>query len=88
MLENQNENRYEDMVLNINGNNASYYTTPESTTWAQNASQAETSATNQFVRIPIRIISPRQNTHNSQPSQIHLHIVKELLPFHLVQRRK
>ena len=58
MLENQNENRNEDMVLNINENNASEYTTLESTTTAQNATQAETSATNQFVRIPTRIVSP------------------------------
>ena len=29
MLENQNENRIEDMALNINENNASEYTTPE-----------------------------------------------------------
>ena len=56
------------MVLNINENNASEYTTPESTTSAQNAPQAETSTTNQFVRISTRIVSPRQNTHNPQSS--------------------
>ena len=66
MLENQNENRNEDMALNINENNASEYTTPESTTSAQNASQTGTSATSQFVRIPSRIVSPRQNTHDPQ----------------------
>ena len=36
MLENQNEDRNEDMALNINENNASEYTTPDSTTSAQN----------------------------------------------------
>ena len=66
MLENQNENRNESLAININENNASEYTTPESTTSAQNASQTETSATTQFVRIPTRIVSPRQNTHDSQ----------------------
>ena len=54
------------MALNINENNASGYTTPESTTSAQNASQIETSATTQFVRILTRIVSPRQNTHDPQ----------------------
>ena len=49
MLENQNENRNEDMAPNINENNASEYTTPESITSAQHASQTETSATTQFV---------------------------------------
>ena len=62
----QNENRNENLVLNINENNASEYTTPESTTSAQNVPQAETSTTNQFVRISTRIVSPRQNTHNPQ----------------------
>ena len=66
MPENQNENRYEDMTLNINENNASEYTTPESITAAQNASETETSATNQFVGIRTRIVSPRQNTHDPQ----------------------
>ena len=66
MLENQNENRNEDMALNINGNNASEYTTSESITSAQNASQTETPATTQFVRIPTRIVSKRQNTHDPQ----------------------
>ena len=66
MLENQNENRNESMAININENNASEYITPESTTSAQNALQTETSATTQFVRIPTRIISPRQNTHDPQ----------------------
>ena len=54
------------MTLNINENNASEYTTPESTTSAQNASQTETSATTQCVRIPTRIVSPGQNTHDPQ----------------------
>ena len=64
--ENQNGNRNEDMTLNINENNASEYTTPESTTSAQNTSQIETSTNTQFVRIPTRIVSPRQNTHDPQ----------------------
>ena len=54
------------MVLNINENNASEYTTPISTTSAQNVSQAEKSTTHQFVRISTRIVSPRQNTHKPQ----------------------
>ena len=66
IFENQNENRNEDIVLHINENNASKYTTPESTTSAQNASQTGTSTTSQFVRIPIRVVSPRQNTHDPQ----------------------
>ena len=61
MFENQNENRNEDIPLQINENNASEYTTPESTT-----SQTETSTTTQFVRNPTRIVSPRQNTHDPQ----------------------
>ena len=56
------------MILNINENNASEYTTPESTTSVQNASQAETSTTNQFVRFSTRVISPKRNTHNPQSS--------------------
>ena len=66
IFENQSENRNEDIVLHINGNNASEYTTPESTISAQNASQTETSTTSQFVRFPTRIVSPRQNTHDPQ----------------------
>ena len=66
MRENQNENRNDDMTLNINENNASVYTSPHSTTSAQNASQTETSTTTQFVRISTRIISQRQNTHDLQ----------------------
>ena len=66
MLENQNEMRNEEMALHINEHNASEYTTPESTTSAQNASQTGTSATTQFVRIPTRIVSPRHNTHDPQ----------------------
>ena len=62
----QNENRNEDITLNINENFASEYTIPESTTSAQNTSQIETSANTQFVRIPTRIVSPRQNTHDPQ----------------------
>ena len=66
MLENRNENRNEDIALHMNDNNASEYTTPESTTSAQNASQTETSTTTKFVRIPTRIVSPSQNTHDPQ----------------------
>ena len=66
MLENQNENQIEGMAININENNASEYTTQESTTSARNASQTGTSATTQFVTIPTRIVSPRQNTHDPQ----------------------
>ena len=62
----QNENRNEDIALHINDINASEYTTPESTTSAQNASQTDTSTTTQFVRIPTRIVSPRPNTHAPQ----------------------
>ena len=54
------------MTLNINENNASEYTTPESTTSAQSTSQIETSTNTQLVRIPTRIVSPRQNTQESQ----------------------
>ena len=66
IFENQNENRNEDIVLHMNENNACEYTTPESTTSAQNASQTETSTTSHFVRIPTRVVSPRQNTHDPQ----------------------
>ena len=73
--ENQNGNRTEDMTLKINENNASEYTTPESTTSAQNTSQIETLTNTQFVRIPTRIVSPRQNTHDPQSYSEHFHIV-------------
>ena len=63
---NQNENRNEDLLHHINEDNVSEYTTPESTTSAQNLSQTETSTTSQFVRIPTRVVSPRQNTHDPQ----------------------
>ena len=49
IFENQYENSNEDIVLHTNENNASEYTTPESTTSAQNASKTETSTTSQFV---------------------------------------
>ena len=62
--ENLNENRNENIELHTNENNTSEYTTPESTTSAQNASQTEISTNSQFVRIPIRVFSPRQNTHD------------------------
>ena len=66
MFENQNENRNGDIALHINENNASVYTTPESTTSAQNASQTGTSTKTQFLRIPTRIVSPRHDTHDPQ----------------------
>ena len=66
ILENQYENRNEDIVLLTNENNTSEYTTPESTTSAQNASQTEISTTSQFIRIPTRVVTPRQNTHDPQ----------------------
>ena len=66
IFENQNEIRNEDIVPHINESNASEYTTPEPTTSAQNASQTETSTTSHFVRIPTRVVSPRQNTHDPQ----------------------
>ena len=66
MIENQNEKRNEDIALHINENNASEYITPEYTTSAQNASQTGTSTNTQFNRIPTRIVSPRQDTHDPQ----------------------
>ena len=46
--------------------NTSEYTTPESTTSAQDISQAGTSTNNHLVRVPTRVVSPRQNTSDSQ----------------------
>ena len=66
ILEDENENRIEYIVPHTNENNTSEYTTPESTTSAQNASQTEISSTSQFVRIPTRVVSQRQNTHDPQ----------------------
>ena len=56
MLENQNEIRNEDMALNKIENNASDYTTPESTTSARNASKTGTSTTTQIIRILLRLL--------------------------------
>ena len=64
MIGNQKEKRNEDIALHINENNGSEYTTPEYT--AQNASQTGTSTNTQFIRIPTRIVSPRQDTHDPQ----------------------
>ena len=64
-LETQNENNNEAMVHHIN-ENISEYTTPESTTPAQDASQAGTSTNNHLVRVPTRVVSPRQNTYDPQ----------------------
>ena len=66
IFENQNEKRNEDIALQINDKNAREYTTLESSTSAQNASQTETSTTTQFVTIPTRIVSPRPNTQDPQ----------------------
>ena len=65
-LENQNEKYNEAIVHHINENNTSEYTTPESTTSAQDASQTGTSTNNHFVRVPTRFVSPRPNTYNPQ----------------------
>ena len=67
-LENQNENRSENTVHHKNENNTSEYTTPESRTSAHDASQTGTSATNHFIRVPTRVVSPRTNTYDPQSS--------------------
>ena len=64
-LETQNENNNEAMVRPIN-ENTSEYITPESTTSAQDASQAGISTNNHLVRVPTRVVSPRQNTYDPQ----------------------
>ena len=64
-FENQNENNNDAMVHHMNENN-SEYTTPESTTSEQDASQAGTSTNNHKVRIPTRVVSPRPNTYDPQ----------------------
>ena len=64
-FENQNENNNEAMVHHIN-ENTSEYTTPESTTSVQDASQAGTSTNNHLVRVPTRVVSPRPNTYDQQ----------------------
>ena len=53
------------MVHHIN-ENTSEYTTPEYTTSAQDISQAGTSTNNHLVRVPTRVVSPRQNTYDPQ----------------------
>ena len=63
-LENQNENRNENIVHHINENNTSEYITPESTTSAQDASQTGTSTSGHFIRVPTRVVSPRQDTYD------------------------
>ena len=65
-LENRNENRNETFVHHKKENNTSNYTTPESTTSAQDASQTGTSTNNLFVRVPTRVVIPRPNTYNPQ----------------------
>ena len=65
IMKTQNENRNEAMVHHIN-ENTSEYTTLESTTSAQDASQAETSTNNHLVRVPTRVVSPRPNTYDPQ----------------------
>ena len=64
-FENQNENKNEAMEHHINENN-SEYTTPESTTSVQDASQAGTSTNNHLARVPTRVVSPRPNTYDPQ----------------------
>ena len=66
-LENQNENRNEVIVHHLKENNTSEFTTPESTTSAQDATQAGTSTNNHLVRVPTRVVSPRPNTYDLQP---------------------
>ena len=61
----QNENNNEAMVHHIN-ENTSEYTTPESTTSALDISQAGTATNNHLVRVPTRVVSPRQNTYDPQ----------------------
>ena len=51
------------MIHHIN-ENTSEYTTPESTTSAQDASQAGTSTNNHLVRVPTSVVSPRPNTYD------------------------
>ena len=65
-LENQNENRNGKNVQHMNENKTNEYTTLESTTSTQDASQTGTSTNNQFVRVPTKIVSPRPNTYNPQ----------------------
>ena len=67
-LENQNENRNEAIVHHII-ENTSEYTTPGSTTSAQDASQAGTSTNNHLVRVPTRVVSPRPNTYPQSCSE-------------------
>ena len=50
----------------MNENSTSDYTTPESTTSAQDASQTGTSTNNHFVRVPTRVVSPKPSTYNPQ----------------------
>ena len=64
-LENQNESRNDAIVHHIN-ENTSGFSTPESTTSAQDASQAGTSTNNHLVRVPTRVVSPRPNTYDPQ----------------------
>ena len=64
--QNQNENYNDDNQ--IIENNASEFTTQESTVSTQNASQAGTSTSThtQSFRVPTRVVNQRQNTHNPQ----------------------
>ena len=62
-LENQTENNNEAMVHHII-ENTSEHTTQESTTSAQDASQAGTSTKNHLLRVPTRTVSPRPNTYD------------------------
>ena len=64
--QNQNENYNDDNQ--IIENNASEFTTQESTISTQNASQAGTSTSShtQSFRVPTRVVNQNQNTHNPQ----------------------
>ena len=64
-LENQNENRNEASIRHMN-EHTSEDTTPESTTSAQDESQAGTPTSNHLVRVPTRVVSPRPNTYDPQ----------------------
>ena len=75
MPENQNENSNEDMTLNIKENNTSEYTTPESITSAQNASQTETSATTQLLKFQLGLLVHDETHMILNHTQIHLYIV-------------
>ena len=71
------------LVLNINENNARKYTTPESTTSAQNASQLLKLL---GFQLGLLVQTKTHMIHNH--NEIYLHIVIYPLPFHLAQRKQ